>query len=219
MAYRAVLYDMDGTVLDTLEDMADSVNESLSRFGLPPVTLDKVRRSVGNGARKLIFRVVPEGTDPALTERVLAFYKPWYDAHCRVKTRPYAGVPELMARLRDRGIAQAIISNKPDPAVQELARAFFPGLLETAVGESAAVRTKPNPDAILAAVKQMGVPLEQCVYVGDSEVDVEAARNAGLDCISVSWGFRSVEQLLAAGAARIVSDPAGLEAAIGDGRI
>ena len=219
MAYRAVLYDMDGTVLDTLEDMADSVNESLSRFGLPPVTLDKVRRSVGNGARKLIFRVVPEGTDLALTERVLAFYKPWYDAHCRVKTRPYAGVPELMARLRDRGIAQAIISNKPDPAVQELARAFFPGLLETAVGESAAVRTKPNPDAILAAVKQMGVPLEQCVYVGDSEVDVEAARNAGLDCISVSWGFRSVEQLLAAGAARIVSDPAGLEAAIGDGRI
>ena len=219
MAYRAVLYDMDGTVLDTLEDMADSVNESLSRFALPPVTLDKVRRSVGNGARKLIFRVVPEGTDPALTERVLAFYKPWYDAHCRVKTRPYAGVPELMARLRDRGIAQAIISNKPDPAVQELARAFFPGLLETAVGESAAVRTKPNPDAILAAVKQMGVPLEQCVYVGDSEVDVEAARNAGLDCISVSWGFRSVEQLLAAGAARIVSDPAGLEAAIGDGRI
>ena len=219
MAYRAVLYDMDGTVLDTLEDMADSVNERLSRFGLPPVTLDKVRRSVGNGARQLIFRVVPEGTDPALTERVLAFYKPWYDAHCRVKTRPYAGVPELMARLRDRGIAQAIISNKPDPAVQELARAFFPGLLETAVGESAAVRTKPNPDAILAAVKQMGVPLEQCVYVGDSEVDVEAARNAGLDCISVSWGFRSVEQLLAAGAARIVSDPAGLEAAIGDGRI
>ena len=219
MAYRAVLYDMDGTVLDTLEDMADSVNESLSRFGLPPVTLDKVRRSVGNGARKLIFRVVPEGTDPALTERVLAFYKPWYDAHCNEKTRPYAGVPELMARLRDRGIAQAIISNKPDPAVQELARAFFPGLLETAVGESAAVRTKPNPDAILAAVKQMGVPLEQCVYVGDSEVDVEAARNAGLDCISVSWGFRSVEQLLAAGAARIVSDPAGLEAAIGDGRI
>ena len=219
MAYRAVLYDMDGTVLDTLEDMADSVNESLSRFGLPPVTLDKVRRSVGNGARKLIFRVVPEGTDPALTERVLAFYKPWYDAHCNEKTRPYAGVPELMARLRDRGIAQAIISNKPDPAVQELARAFFPGLLETAVGESAAVRTKPNPDAILAAVKQMGVPLEQCVYVGDSEVDVEAARNARLDCISVSWGFRSVEQLLAAGAARIVSDPAGLEAAIGDGRI
>ena len=219
MAYRAVLYDMDGTVLDTLEDMADSVNESLSRFGLPPVTLDKVRRSVGNGARKLIFRVVPEGTDPALTEQVLAFYKPWYDAHCNEKTRPYAGVPELMARLRDRGIAQAIISNKPDPAVQELARAFFPGLLETAVGESAAVRTKPNPDAILAAVKQMGVPLEQCVYVGDSEVDVEAARNAGLDCISVSWGFRSVEQLLAAGAARIVSDPAGLEAAIGDGRI
>ena len=211
MAYRAVLYDMDGTVLDTLEDMADSVNESLSRFGLPPVTLDKVRRSVGNGARKLIFRVVPEGTDPALTERVLAFYKPWYDAHCNEKTRPYAGVPELMARLKARGVAQAIISNKPDPAVQELARAYFPGLLETAVGESASVRRKPNPDAVLAAVARMGLSVKDCVYVGDTEVDLETARNAGMDCIIVSWGFRSREQLLAAGASRIADTAEELE--------
>lgn len=217
MSYKAVLYDMDGTVLDTLQDLADAVNVSLTRFGLPPVTVDKVRRSVGNGARKLIFRVVPEGTDEALTERVLAFYKPWYDAHCRIRTRPYAGVPELMERLRARGVKQAIISNKPDPAVKELAEHFFPGLLETAVGESPTVRTKPDPDAILAAAAAMDVPPEDCVYVGDSEVDILAAANAGLDCISVTWGFRSEERLRAAGAELVARDAPELEALIVQG--
>ena len=211
MACKAVLYDMDGTVLNTLADLADAVNESLRRFSMPEVTEDKVRRSIGNGAKKLIDRVVPEGTEPELTERVLAFYKPWYDTHCRVKTRPYPGIPELMGRLRRRGVKQAIISNKPDPAVKELASFFFPGLLETAVGESERVRVKPNPDAILAAAAEMGVALADCVYVGDSEVDVLAAKNAGLRCVSVCWGFRGEEELKAAGAKHLAHDAGELE--------
>ena len=214
MAYKAVLFDMDGTVLDTLRDLSDAINYSLAQFGLPEVSVDKVRRSVGNGAQKLVSRVVPEGTDPALTARVLAFYMPWYDAHCRVKTCPYPGVVALMERLKARGVKLAIISNKPDPAVRELADFFFPDLLETAVGESAAVRRKPNPDAVLAAAAQMGLEAGDCVYVGDSEVDVQTGRNAGMDVIAVAWGFRCEEELRRAGAERIARDARELETLI-----
>ena len=207
MAYKAVLFDMDGTVLDTLEDLWSAVNVSLQRFDLPPVSRETVRAGLGNGAAHLISVCAPE----PLREPVLAFYKPWYDAHCNLRTRPYDGIPALMARLRSRGIKQAIISNKPDPAVQELARSYFPGLLETAVGESEVVRRKPNPDAVLSAVRQMGLAVGDCVYVGDTEVDLATARNAGMGAIAVSWGFRSRDQLLAAGAARIADTVEELE--------
>ena len=200
MAYRAVLFDMDGTVLNTLEDLYNAVNRSLAEFALPEVTREQVRAALGNGAARLIAACVPAGTDPALTERVLAWYKPWYDAHCRVFTAPYPGILPLMERLRAQGLRLAIISNKPDGAVRELAAAFFPGLLDAAVGESPAVQRKPNPDAVLAAARQMGLSPAECLYVGDSEVDVATARNAAMPCAAVSWGFRSREQLLAAGA-------------------
>lgn len=211
MRYKAVLLDMDGTVLDTLEDLASAVNHSLERFGLPQVSVEQVRASLGNGAAWLIGHCVPEGCPKALEERVLAFYKPYYDAHCRERTRPYEGIPALLAALRREGIKLAIISNKPDPAVRELAAAFFPGLLSAAVGESARVRRKPNPDAVLAAAGSLCLPLSACVYVGDSEVDIQTAKNAGMDCISVSWGFRSREQLLEAGAEKIADTAAALE--------
>lgn len=211
MAYRAVLFDMDGTVLDTLTDLTNAANTALRRFGLPEVTRGKVRASLGNGAAYLIHACVPAETDEALTREVLAWYKPWYDAHCCVETAPYPGIPELMERLKDRGIKQAIISNKADPAVQELARRFFPGLLETAVGESETVRRKPDPDAVLAAAQRMEMPLSDCVYVGDTEVDLATARNAGMDCLAVSWGFRSEEQLRAAGATQIARRAEDLE--------
>ena len=212
MAYRAVLWDMDGTVLDTLEDLWAAVNVSLRRFGLPEASLEQVRAGLGNGAAHLIACCAPEERQ----EEVLAFYKPWCDAHCNLNTRPYPGIPELMARLRKQGVRQAIISNKPDPAVQELARIYFPGLLETAVGESETVRRKPNPDAVLAAVEHMGLPVADCVYIGDTEVDLATARNAGMDCIAVSWGFRSREQLLSAGAARIAGRAEELEALLSE---
>ena len=212
MRYRAVLFDMDGTVLDTLDDLFDSINYSLAQFSLPPVGREHVRQSLGNGAAFLVGRCVPPENGEGLRDEVLAFYKPWYDAHCSIKTRPYDGILPLMRRLREKGLMLAIISNKPDPAVQELAEAFFPGLLELAVGESAAVRRKPAPDTVLSAAVQLGLSPEECVYVGDSEVDLETARRAGMDCVSVTWGFRDEEQLLAAGASRLVRSPGELEA-------
>ena len=207
MRYRGVLWDMDGTVLDTLEDLAAAVNVSLRRFSLPEASTEAVRAGLGNGAAHLISCVCPE----ARREEVLAFYKPWYDAHCNIRTRPYPGVLPLMERLRARGVKQAIISNKPDPAVQELAKSYFPGLLDSAVGESPTVRRKPNPDAVLAAVEQMGLAAADCVYIGDTEVDLATAKNAGMACIAVSWGFRSREQLLAAGATALAATAEELE--------
>ena len=207
MRYRGVLWDMDGTVLDTLEDLWAAVNVSLRRFSLPEASLEAVRAGLGNGAAHLISCVTPEEK----RDEVLAFYKPWYDAHCNLKTRPYPGILPLMGALRAGGVRQAIISNKPDPAVQELAKSYFPGLLDSAVGESETVRRKPNPDAVLAAVKQMGLNVADCVYIGDTEVDLATARNAGMACIAVSWGFRSRAQLLAAGATQIADTAEELE--------
>ena len=204
MKYKAVLYDMDGTVLDTLVDLTDAVNVSLRRFGLPEQPAMHVRDVLGNGARRLIMGCLPEGTDERTADAVLEFYKPYYDAHCREKTAPYPGIIELMQRLRDAGVKQAVVSNKPDGAVKELAELFFGGLIESAVGESETVRLKPCPDAVLAAAKLMGVSKDECVYVGDSEVDIETARRAGMDCISVAWGFRDEDMLRAEGAACIV---------------
>ena len=207
MNWKAVLFDMDGTVLDTLDDLTDSVNHSLAEFGLPAVDSSVVRRNLGNGAAFLIKHCVPLGTPEDLCARVLEFYKPWYDAHCRIHTRPYDGILPLMQDLRERGIRLAIISNKPDPAVQELAAAFFPGMLDVVVGESPGIRRKPSPDTVLEAASRMGLAVEDCVYVGDSEVDIETARNAGMTCISVSWGFRDEEMLLSSGASILVNTP------------
>ena len=207
MRYRGILWDMDGTVLDTLEDLAAAVNVSLRRFSLRSASMEAVRAGLGNGAAHLISCVAPK----EMREEVLAFYKPWYDAHCNIHTRPYPGVLPLMERLRARGVKQAIISNKPDPAVQELAKSYFPGLLDSAVGESLSVRRKPNPDAVLAAVEQMGLAVADCVYIGDTEVDLATAKNAGMACIAVSWGFRSREQLLAAGATELAAAAEELE--------
>jgi len=212
MRYQAVLFDMDGTVLDTLDDLYDSINHSLAEFSLPRVSREHVRQCLGNGAAYLVKHSVPEGSSPELEAKVLAFYKPWYDAHCLIKTAPYDGILPLMQELKEHGLRLAIISNKPDRAVQELSAAFFPGLLELSVGESPSVRRKPAPDTVLKAAAQIGLPVDQCVYVGDSEVDLQTARNAGMDCISVTWGFRDEPQLLDAGAATLVHMPKELEA-------
>ena len=200
MKYQAVLFDMDGTVLDTLDDLYDSVNRSLAEFSLPPVSKAHVRRCLGNGAAYLVSHSVPAGCSPELEAEVLAFYKPWYDAHCLIKTAPYEGILPMMHALKKQGLRLAIISNKPDRAVQELS-----------VGESPSVRRKPAPDTVLTAAAQIGLSVDQCVYVGDSEVDLLTARNAGMDCISVTWGFRDEPQLLEAGAATLVHTPKELE--------
>ena len=211
MRYHGILFDMDGTVLDTLTDLHNAVNRSLETFGYPPVSRDKARASLGNGAEHLLRSCLPPVPEEEL-RRVLAWYVPWYEQHCRIDTGPYPGILPMMARLRAAGAKLAIISNKGDAAVQELAESFFPGLLETAVGESAEVRRKPDPDAVLAAAARMGLPTEDCVYVGDTEVDLATARNAGMACILVSWGFRDRAQLRALGDVPLVDSTAALEA-------
>ena len=211
MKYQAVLFDMDGTVLDTLDDLCDSINYSLAEFSLPNVSREHVRQCLGNGAAFLVSHSIPAGSSPELEANVLAFYKPWYDAHCLIKTAPYEGILPMMQSLKEQGLRLAIISNKPDRAVQELSDAFFPGLLELSVGESPSVRRKPAPDTVLKAASQIGLSVDQCVYVGDSEVDLETARNAGMDCISVTWGFRDEAQLIEAGAYVLVRTPEELE--------
>ena len=153
MKLEAVLFDMDGTVLDTLEDLYNAVNHSLARFQLPPVSRERVRANLGNGAAHLIEGCLPPARTPELAERVLADYKPWYAAHCRIYTRPYPGIPELMRRLKAAGIRLAVVSNKPDGAVRELAEEHFPGLLEAAVGEREGVRRKPG-----RAASMWGIP-------------------------------------------------------------
>ncbi|MGI5976596.1 MAG: HAD family hydrolase [Candidatus Limivicinus sp.] len=206
MRYKAVLYDMDGTVLNTLGDLTDSVNYTLRHFSMPERSADEVRSFLGNGAGKLIEKSVPSGTDSGLFQEVLSFYKVWYNEHSCIKTAPYGGITGIMKKLKSLGVKQAVVSNKPDMTVRELAGRFFAGLLETAVGESSAVRRKPWPDTVDAAVKLMGVDKKDCVYVGDSEVDIATAKNAGMDCISVAWGFRSERELRESGAECIVHD-------------
>ena len=203
MRYKAVLFDMDGTVLDTLGDLANAVNHVLGEFGMPQHSRSEIAAWLGNGAAWLIAHAVPAGTGEAKTAEVLRVYQPWYDAHCAILTAPYPGILPMMEALRAAGVKQAVISNKQDSAVRLLAAEHFPGLLEAAVGESASVRRKPNPDAVLAALRAMGIERADAVYVGDTEVDLETAKNAGLDCAIVGWGFRTEEALKAAGAERI----------------
>lgn len=203
MKYKAVLFDMDGTVLNTLGDLAAAVNHTLREFSMPERSIAEVAAALGNGAAYLIAHTVPEGTPKELTDKVLAAYAPYYDAHCDILTAPYDGIVPLMQKLRERGVKLAVISNKQDTAVKPLAEKYFPGLLEIAVGESAEVRRKPNPDAVLAALRHIGVEREDAIYVGDTEVDLQTARNAGMECASVDWGFRTREQLVEIGAEHI----------------
>lgn len=203
MRYQSVLFDMDGTVLDTLEDMYESVNHTLRAFGYPERTRGEVRAFVGNGAYMLIRRALPEGSSEEQVQQALALYKPYYAAHCQVRTKPYDGILELFSTLGAHGIRVAIVSNKPDGAVKTLSERYFGALPTLAVGEREGRRCKPYPDMVLAALEEMGAAASRAVYVGDSEVDVQTAKNAGLPCISVSWGFRSRRQLVFAGAAVI----------------
>lgn len=203
MQYKAVLFDMDGTMLDTLGDLTNAINHVLSEYGMPERTPREVAGFLGNGAAHLVNMAVVPGTDEKQREEMLAVYQPWYDSHCAILTAPYPGIVPLMEALRAAGVKQAVISNKQDSAVRMLAEQHFPGLLETAVGESETVRRKPNPDAVLAALKEMGVNQADAVYIGDTEVDLQTAANAGLDSAAVGWGFRTEEELKAAGAGRV----------------
>ena len=182
MKYKAVLFDMDGTVLDTLQDLADSVNHTLAHFGMPLRSTEEVCSFTGNAALRLIQLSVPEGSSDELVSEVLDYYKPYYNEHCLIKTCPYEGIPGLLGELKAAGYKLAVISNKPHMTVCELSGVFFKGLLDISVGDEPSLRKrKPAPDSLFSAVKEFGLDISECVYVGDSEVDVLTARNAGME--------------------------------------
>ena len=198
-----ILFDLDGTLLDTLEDLLDATNYALNAFGYPPRTLTELRRFVGNGAENQIRLSLPEGSSAEEIRKVLAVYKPYYTAHCQNKTRPYSGIMEALAIL-DKKYPLAIVSNKPDSAVKALCADYFPGIY--ALGETADCPRKPAPDMVFRAMEAIGA--DRCIYVGDSEVDVITARNAGVPCLSVLWGFRDKEDMQAVGAEHFCADTA-----------
>lgn len=201
MTYKTVLFDMDGTLLDSLSDMHDAVNHILAENGWAARSREEIRAFVGNGARKLMERAIPETLAPQRFEKVLADYKDWYQAHNCVKTQPYPGISHVLAELEARGVKTAVVSNKPDATTKALAEKFFPGM--PALGQRDGVDPKPSPALVAQALSDLGVRPENAVYVGDSEVDVATARNAGLPLIAVSWGFRGREKLEIAGAEHI----------------
>ena len=210
MAYRTVLFDMDGTLLDTLEDLRESTNHVLRELGHPERSLEEVRRFVGNGAEMLIRRAVPDGTGEEEILRALGMFRSYYAAHCKEKTRVYDGMLALLDALRARGIKTAVVSNKPDEAVKKLSEEYFGGRMDYAVGAKDGRRCKPYPDMVDAALEALGETREGAVYIGDSEVDVQTGLNAGLPVIAVSWGFRSRETIAEAGATVIADDAAAL---------
>ncbi len=204
MNIRAVIWDLDGTLLNTLDDLAASTNAALEKNGLPVRTTDDVRAFVGNGIRKLIERAVPEGGEnhPRF-EQTLADFVAHYGVHSKDHTHPYDGVIETLDALLARGVKLAIVSNKIDFAVKQLSRDYFGSRMESAVGDDPSRRKKPAPDSVLEAMRQLGVSDGETVYVGDSDVDVITAKNAGIPCIGVTWGFRSEACLREAGAKHI----------------
>ena len=206
------IFDLDGTLLDTLGDLAASVNYALRTHGMPEHSIDDVRRFVGNGVRKLMERAVPDGADNPRFDETFATFRQYYMAHSLDTTRPYEGIPETLAALKARGCHLAVVSNKMMAATQELCHHFFPDTIEVAIGEdeAAGIRRKPAPDTVFAALKTLGVGKEDAVYVGDSDVDIQTARNAGLPCISVLWGFRDRDFLINHGAQSLITHPSEL---------
>lgn len=213
MKYEAAIFDLDGTLLNTLEDLADAVNAALKENGMPPRTLEEVRQFVGNGIVKLMERAVPQGKENPAFDSTLQDFKDYYGKHCNDKTKPYPGILDTLNRLKERGVPMAIVSNKADFAVKELNPLYFEGLIDVALGENeaAGIRKKPAPDMVFKALNGLECPVEKAVYVGDSDVDLATAKAAGMPCIGVSWGFRGRAFLEQHGADVIIDKPNELE--------
>ena len=207
MPYQTAVFDLDGTLLDTLEDLYLATNAALERHSLPRRSRNEVRLFVGNGVEMLIRRAVPASTDEETILAVLADFKTTYAAICEDHTKPYDGIPDMLTALRERGIRVAVVSNKFDAATKKLCEKYFGDLVEVAIGEKAGVRKKPAPDTVYEALKELGVTAEGAVYIGDSDVDIQTARNCGMPCISVTWGLRDEDFLIENGAKTLVDSP------------
>ena len=208
---KAVIFDLDGTLLDTLDDLMDSCNATMQHFSFPLHTKEEIRNFVGNGLGVLIEKAIPGGKENEKFEEALDYMRRHYATNWQNKPRPYDGVLALINELNERGIKTGIVSNKPDEQVKELASLYFSSAIspETAIGEKEAegIRRKPWPDSVLAVMEKLSVKKEDCVYVGDSDVDLATAKNAGLKCISVCWGFRSESFLKEHGATTLIHQP------------
>ena len=200
-----ILFDLDGTLLNTLEDLRDATNAALRHFGCPERTLEEIRTFVGNGARNQIWLSLPGKADDPDLDAVLEWYKAYYADHCQIKTAPYPGIGEMLESLKGKW-PMAIVSNKPDIAVKTLCAEHFPGIY--ALGEAPDCPRKPAPDMVFKAMEAIGV--DKCIYVGDSEVDIRTANNAGVPCVSVLWGFRDRDVLEREGGRYFCTDAAAL---------
>lgn len=201
-----VIFDLDGTLLDTLEDLKNATNYALRVCGMPERTLGEIRQFVGNGVKNLMIRAVPQGEDNPEFERAFSAFKEYYKEHCNDATKAYDGIRELLQELKNRGYALAIVSNKIDSAVQDLNNRYF-SQVDIAIGDRENLRRKPEPDSVFLALQALGRTREEAIYVGDSDVDLLTAQNAGLPCISVLWGFRDKEFLVEHGATAFVEKP------------
>ena len=209
ITYGTFIFDLDGTLLDTLGDLAASVNYALKSHGMPEHSVDDVRQFVGNGVRKLMERAIPDGAANPDFEVTFATFREYYMAHSLDTTRPYTGIPETLEALKARGCRLAVVSNKMMAATQALCHHFFPDTIEVAIGEDEArgIRKKPAPDTVFEALRQLNVGKSGEVYVGDSDVDIQTAANAGIPCISVLWGFRDRDFLIRHGAQTLITAP------------
>ncbi len=207
MKKNIIIFDLDGTLLNTLDDLADSTNFALKYFGYPTRTIDEVRGFVGNGVAKLIERAIPDGKANPDFEKCLELFKTNYAENMYNKTAPYDGIVNMLIALRQQGCKLAVVSNKFDAAVKELCDRYFRGLIDIAAGEneSKGIKKKPAPDAVLSVVDRLCAKIDDCVYIGDSEVDIMTAKNSKMPCISVDWGFKSREFLIEHGAEIIIS--------------
>ncbi len=194
MKYTTILFDLDGTLLNTLEDLSNSINYALRSLGYPERTLEEVRGFVGNGMKKLVERALPSDVPDAVLAECFDIFSGYYSEHLHDFTVPYPGIPELLHVLRESGCRIGIVSNKMDGPVKELAGIYFPDAVDTAVG-TPSDHKKPDPYCVYEAARSLGSPLENCIYVGDSRVDAETARNAGIPCIGVTWGFAGRQAL------------------------
>lgn len=207
MKFDSVVFDLDGTLLDTLGDLRDSVNFALEKNNLPKRTTEEIRSFVGNGIRLLIERSVPENTPIEITDKCFSDFKEYYKDHSAILTKPYDGIIDLMKELKSKGIKIAVVSNKADFAVKTLMEDYFKGLYDCAYGERAGVPRKPAPDSVFGAISEMGADAQNTIYIGDSEVDVETSKNANLSCVAVTWGFRDKEVLESLNPEYIVDSP------------
>lgn len=205
---NTVIFDMDGTILDTLDDLTDSVNYVLEKFGIPTRTKEEYRLFFGNGIKYALRCAVPSDVSDDVIDEMFPIFKEYYDLHCLDKTKPYDGILELMKELKSQGYKMAIVSNKIDSAVKELNERFFAEYVSVAIGEKPGIKRKPAPDTVLAALAELGSSKEEAIYIGDSEVDFQTAQNSGLPCISVLWGFRDKDFLIENGATTFADTPA-----------